>query len=65
MLNIELARIVVAERLRTTDEHVRQGRFQEDIVERNAAAAEARQAGREASVTPGQDPGQRTNPALG
>jgi hypothetical protein len=65
MLNIELARIVVAERLRTTDEHVRQARFQEDIAERNAAAAEARQADREASVTPCQDAGQQTKPALG
>lgn len=65
MLNIELARIVVAERLRTTDEHVRQARFQEDIAERNAAAAELRQAGQGSSVAPCQDAGQRTKPALG
>jgi hypothetical protein len=65
MLNIELARIVMAERLRTTDERVRQGRFQRDIAERNAAMAESRKPSSSSTLETSPDPGQRAKPALG
>ncbi len=65
MLNIELARIVIAERRRTTDENLRQARFERDLAERNGAAAESPQAERDASPAPCADAGQRIEPALG
>ena len=63
MLNYELARIVVAERLRLTNEHVRQSRFRLDLAERKAAAGRA--ALNSADVRPCPEPSQRTKPALG
>ena len=51
MLNIELARIVVAERRRTTDEWVRQAQLRQAVAERESA-------GRAAAV------GARPNPCV-
>jgi hypothetical protein len=65
MLNIEWARIVAAERLRETEENVRQGRFRRAIAERNATSAEPSAAGRGATAEPCRDAGQRAKPALG
>ena len=56
MLNVELARIVVAERRRTTDERVRQAQLRE-------AAAERETAGR--AVAPGAHPNPCIEPATG
>jgi hypothetical protein len=66
MLNLELARIVTAERLRTTNDHVRQNRFRQDLAERNAAAAGQARAGSGApSAEPCVETSQRAKPALG
>jgi len=41
MLNLELARIVVAERRRTIDERVRQAQLREAVAERESASRAA------------------------
>lgn len=43
MLNLELARIVVAERRRELDQHLRAGRFRVALTERAAGVASRRQ----------------------
>ncbi|HLY12989.1 MAG TPA: hypothetical protein VKR24_01460 [Candidatus Limnocylindrales bacterium] len=65
MLNLELARIVVAERIRTTDEHIRQDRFRQDLAERRAAAAEQDRTGTRPAADPCGETSQRAKPALG
>jgi hypothetical protein len=57
MLNFELARIVIEERRRRTDESVRQAGFRAALAERIAS----RRAGDHAPA----ESGQRTKPALG
>lgn len=61
MLNYELARILVAERLRSTNEHVRQGRFRKDLAEGKAAGRAALDT---SGVRPCPEPSQRAKPAL-
>jgi hypothetical protein len=62
MLNHELARILVAERLWLTDQHVRQGRLRRDLAEGQAASRAALDT---SVVRPCPEPGQRAKPALG
>ena len=64
MLNYELARILVAERLSSTSEQVRQGRFRHDLAERKAAeAGRAILGSADARACP--EPSQKAKPALG
>jgi len=64
MLNYELARILVAERVRSTSEQVRQGRFRLDLAERRAAEAGRTILGSvDARACP--EPSQKAKPALG
>jgi len=65
MLNLELARIVVAERQRTIGDRLRDERFRRDIADRNAALAHSDPAGSGSSAAPSQEAGQRAKPALG
>jgi hypothetical protein len=64
MLNFELARIVIEERRRKTDESVRQAGFRVALAERIAS----RKAGDQAPAESGQtctENGQQAKPALG
>lgn len=63
MLNLELARIVVAERQRTISDHVREEHFRQDIADRNAELARSGPTG--SSTAPCQEAGQQAKPALG
>ncbi len=65
MLNIELARIVAAERLRQTSESVRQGHLRRAVAERATAQAGSRPADAGSAAEPLREAGQRTKPALG
>ena len=56
MLNLELARIVVAERRRTTDERVRQAQLRQAVAERESAGRAA---------VPGAHPTPCVEPATG
>lgn len=62
MLNLELARILTAERRRATAEAVRQGRFRIELAER---AAECRAAESCTPAQPEAGAGQGGRPALG
>ena len=64
MLNYELARILVAERQRSTSEQVRQARFRLDLAERKAADAGGATPDR-SDVRACTEPSQKTTPALG
>jgi hypothetical protein len=64
MLNYELARILIAERLRSTNEQVRQGRFRLDLAERKAAEAGRSMSG-SSDVRACPEPSPRAKPALG
>ncbi len=65
MLFDEVARIMVAERLRMTNEHVRQGRLRLDLAERKAAAMEHRGTPTSPAAEPCLEANQRARPALG
>jgi len=64
MLNIELARIVIAERRRTTDENLRQAGFRVALAERTASRRAADHDAAEAAQACAEN-GPRTRPALG
>jgi hypothetical protein len=63
MLNLELARIVIAERRRTTDENLRQAGFRQALADRidAQAAVDPRPLGTNQACT---DSGQQAKPAL-
>jgi hypothetical protein len=65
VLNDELARIMIAERVRMTNEHVRQGRLRQVLAERKAAAMEQRGTGTSAAAEPCLEANQQARPALG
>lgn len=65
MLNLELARIVVAERQRTIGDRVREEHFRRDIAERNAVLAQSALAGSGPGAAACQEAAPRTKPALG
>jgi hypothetical protein len=65
MLNLELARIVVAERQRAMSGQLREGRFRRDIAERRATLAGSSLVRPDSSAQPCQDAGQQPKPALG
>jgi hypothetical protein len=65
MLNLELARIIVAERRREADESVRQGRLRLALAERKAAAAQAIDKESSPIPRPGAEAGSSAKPALG
>ena len=64
MLHYELARILIAERQRSTSEQVRQGRFRLDLAERKAAEA-GRITHDQSGVRACTEPSQKAKPALG
>ncbi len=65
MLNLELARIVIQERRRTTEANLRQARFQLDLADRQASVHEAAATATGPAKDLCADAGQRAKPALG